>query len=60
MRVPHLYRQLQVLPAFGEAYLFRDVTILQDIECHLATANLELASEPNGSPDRFSPLVADI
>ncbi|BAZ36926.1 hypothetical protein NIES4101_28460 [Calothrix sp. NIES-4101] len=36
----------QLLPPKGEAYLFRDVTILQDIECHLATANLELAGEP--------------
>lgn len=36
----------QLLPPKGEAYLFRDLTILQDIECHCATANLELAGEP--------------
>lgn len=33
------------LPPQGEAYLFRDVTILQDIHCHFATANLALAGE---------------
>jgi hypothetical protein len=36
----------QLLPPKGEAYLFRGVTILQDIECHFATANLALSSEP--------------
>jgi hypothetical protein len=36
----------QLLPPKGEAYLFREVTILQDIECHLATANLGMAGEP--------------
>jgi len=34
------------LPPEGEAYLFRAVTVLQDIECHLATAHLALAGEP--------------
>jgi len=35
-----------LLPPQGEAYLFRSVTILQDIPCHLATAHLALAGEP--------------
>jgi hypothetical protein len=35
-----------LLPPQGEAYLFRAVTILQDIPCHLATAHLALAGEP--------------
>jgi len=35
----------QLLPPQGEAYLFRDVTILEDIECHLATAKLAIAGE---------------
>jgi hypothetical protein len=35
-----------LLPPQGEAYLFREVTILQDIPCHLATAHLALAGEP--------------
>lgn len=35
----------QLLPPQGEAYLFADITVLQDIECHLATANLALAGE---------------
>ncbi len=35
-----------LLPPTAEAYLFRDVTILQDINCHLATANLAMAGEP--------------
>jgi hypothetical protein len=35
----------QLLPPQGEAYLFRDVTILQDIECPLATAKLAIAGE---------------
>ncbi len=35
-----------LFPPEGEAYLFREVTVLQDIECHLATAHLALASEP--------------
>lgn len=34
-----------LLPQEGEAYLFRKVKVLQDIECHLATAHLALASE---------------
>jgi len=36
----------ELLPPEGEAYLFRYVTILHDIECHLATAHLALAGEP--------------
>jgi len=36
----------ELLPPEGEAYLFRKVTVLQDIECHLATAHLALAGEP--------------
>ena len=35
-----------LLPPTAEAYLFRNVTILQDINCHLATANLAMAGEP--------------
>lgn len=35
----------QLLPPQGEAYLFADITVLRDIECHLATANLALAGE---------------
>jgi len=35
-----------LLPPEGEAYLFRDVTILHDIQCHLATTHLVLAGEP--------------
>jgi Transposase DDE domain len=35
-----------LLPPTEEAYLFREVTILQDIHCHLATANLTMAGEP--------------
>jgi len=35
----------ELLPPQGEAYLFREVTILQDIDCHLATARLSLAGE---------------
>jgi Transposase DDE domain len=34
-----------LLPPEGEAYLFQDVTVLQDIKCHFATANLALAGE---------------
>jgi hypothetical protein len=34
-----------LLPPLGEAYLFREVNVLQDIECHLATAHLSLAGE---------------
>jgi Transposase DDE domain len=36
----------ELLPPVGEAYLFRAVTVLKDIECHLATADLALAGEP--------------
>lgn len=35
----------QLLPPQGEAYLFPDITVLQGIECHLATAHLALADE---------------
>lgn len=35
----------QLLPPQGEAYLFPDVIVLQDIECHLATAHLTLADD---------------
>ena len=35
-----------LLPPEGEAYLFHDVTVLTDIQCHLATAHLPLAAEP--------------
>ncbi len=35
-----------LLPPPGEAYLFPQVTILQDIQCQLATAHLALAGEP--------------
>lgn len=34
-----------LLPRPGEAYLFRAVTLLQDINCHLATAHLSFAGE---------------
>jgi hypothetical protein len=34
-----------LLPPKEEAYLFRDVTVLQDIKCHLATAHLAMAGE---------------
>jgi Transposase DDE domain len=34
-----------LLPPLEEAYLFQDVTVLQDIKCHFATANLALAGE---------------
>lgn len=35
----------QLLPESGQAYLFHHVTILEDISCHLATANLPTANE---------------
>jgi hypothetical protein len=35
----------ELLPPLEEAYWFRDVSILQDIQCHLATAHLSLAGE---------------
>lgn len=35
----------QLLPPQGEAYLFPNITVLQDIECHLATAKLAVAGE---------------
>jgi hypothetical protein len=35
----------ELLPPQEEAYLFSKVTILQDIDCHLATAHLSLAGE---------------
>jgi hypothetical protein len=34
-----------LLPPLEEAYLFENVTILQDINCHLATAHLSLEGE---------------
>ena len=35
-----------LLPPQGEAYLFREVTILKDIRGHLATTHVALAGEP--------------
>jgi hypothetical protein len=35
----------ELLPPLEEAYLFENVTVLQDIDCHLATAHLSLAGE---------------
>ena len=35
-----------LLPPSDEAYLFREVTILGDIQCHLATANMSMAGDP--------------
>lgn len=35
-----------LLPPSEEAYLFRDITVLGDIACHLATANVSMAGEP--------------
>jgi len=34
----------QLLPPSEQAYLYSDVTVLGDINCHLATANLQIAS----------------
>lgn len=34
-----------LLPPCEQAHLFQDVTILEDIECHLATATLTIAEE---------------
>jgi hypothetical protein len=36
---------VNLLPPAGQAYLFENVTILEDIECHLATATLPIAQE---------------
>lgn len=36
----------QLLPGLGQAYLFPQVRILEDIDCHLATANLPNTDEP--------------
>ncbi len=36
----------QLLPELEQAYLFHQVRILEDISCHLATANLPTADEP--------------
>ena len=36
----------ELLPPSETAYLFREVTVLHDIKCHLAIAHLELAGEP--------------
>lgn len=35
-----------LLPPSEEVYLFNQITILDDIDCHLATANLSVAGEP--------------
>ena len=35
-----------LLPPSEEVYLFNQVTVLHDIDCHLATANLSSAGEP--------------
>jgi Transposase DDE domain len=35
-----------LLPEVGKAALFRDVSILGDIQCHLATAHASVAQEP--------------
>lgn len=35
-----------LFPPAEQAYLFQQVSILQDIDCHLATAHLPLATEP--------------
>ena len=35
-----------LLPPSDEAFLFRDVTVLGDIQCHLATANMSMAGDP--------------
>lgn len=34
-----------LLPASEQAYLFKNVSILEDIQCHLATATLSIAQE---------------
>ena len=42
-------RQLAVhylQPPAEEVYLFKDVTVLKDVHCHLATANLTTVGEP--------------
>ena len=39
-------RWLNCCPRRKLAYLFREVTVLHDIKCHLAIAHLELAGEP--------------
>jgi hypothetical protein len=48
----------QLLPPPGEAYLVGEVTILQDINCHLATAHLSLASEPWAVLSNLPPTLA--
>jgi len=48
----------ELVPPQGEAYLFRNVTILQDIDCHLATAHLGLASEPWAVLSNLPPTLA--
>ena len=35
-----------LLPPTDEAYLFSDITLLKDIQCQLAAANISLAGEP--------------
>jgi Transposase DDE domain len=48
----------ELLPPSGEAYLLSQVTILQDIDCHLATAHLDLASEPWAVLSNLPPTLA--
>ncbi len=48
----------ELLPPQGEAYLFSKVTILQDIDAHLATAHLDLASEPWAVLSNLPPTLA--
>lgn len=48
----------ELLPPQGEAYLFREVTILQDIDCHLATAHLSLAGEAWAVLSNLPPTLA--
>ncbi len=48
----------ELLPPQGEAYLFSKVTILQDIDAHLATAHLDLASEPWALLSNLPPTLA--
>lgn len=48
----------ELFPPQGEAYLFREVTILQDIDCHLATAHLSLAGEAWAVLSNLPPTLA--
>ncbi|UIE39270.1 hypothetical protein KIK02_06725 [Leptodesmis sichuanensis A121] len=47
-----------LLPPQGEAYLLGEVTILQDINCHLATAHLGLAGESWAVLSNLPPTLA--